>query len=664
MKEFEARLQPKLIRLVLILSVLATLPHAWRLPPMISLFFLLLIVWRFISLSAPRLLPGRLFLGLLTVLSVLLVYSQHFTLMGRDAGVSLLTIMFTLKLMELRKARDIYVISFMGYFIIVTQFLYSQSFLLTLYLLCTVVGITALLLEINRVSASKQLLEPLKAALAITLQAIPIAAVLFILFPRFSQPLWHFGNNDGQALTGLDERVSPGSISQLIQSPSVAFRVIFSGDAPPPEDRYWRGLVIWETNGFDWFNKTMLEPSHRIPQLTETAKPFSYQIQLEPHYKKWLFSLDLPASAPVGSRMTSDYLLLSSQPVNHPQKYQAISYTRYVTQIPDKAALQRALALPDNVTQRQLELVRSWKSRSTGNRELIRLALQHFHLQAFVYTLAPPRYLNNPIDQFLFEGREGFCEHYASSFTQLMRIAGIPTRMVIGYQGGEYNPLGDYFIVRQSDAHAWTEVWLDKQGWIRIDPTAAVAPERVRHAIQLNFTGIGSPVLFNLEGGRGLITAVFDQLGLALDAANLSWRQWILGYNQARQFELLQNFGFTFTQSWEWTGLLFSMIGFFLLLTTSFIILKGRVREEAIVKSYHRLCRKLARIGLSRKPSEGPLDYSCRVAKLRPDLSAETQRLFERYISIRYAEQTAKNDARDFHRLVRGFRPRKSPPDA
>ncbi len=657
MKSLERSLQTKYLRLVLILSVLATLPHAWHLPPLVSLFFLLLVIWRFIGLSIPRLTPGRLFLGLLTLLGVLLVYSQHQTLMGRDAGVSLLTIMLTLKLMEIHRPRDIYVVCFMGYFIIVTQFLFSQSFLLTLYLLFTVVGITALLLELNRVKPSKRLLEPLRATLAISLQAIPIAAVLFILFPRISQPLWNFGNT-GQGLTGLDDRVSPGSISQLIQSPAVAFRVSFFNDPPAPEDRYWRGLVIWDTDGFDWFNKSALAHSVTPPRLAQTLESISYQIHLEPHYKKWLFSLDLPASVPAGSRMTPDYLLIANQPVNQARKYQATSYTRYITQKPDQAALQRALKLPDNITQRQLDLVDRWKNQASDEWEIISLALQHFRLQPYVYTLAPPRYTDNPIDQFLFDGKEGFCEHYASSFTQLMRVAGIPTRMVIGYQGGEYNPLGDYFILRQSDAHAWTEVWLEQQGWRRIDPTAAVAPERVRHPIQLDYAGIGSPVLFRLEGG-GLLTTVFDQLGLAMDAANLGWRRWIIGYNQDRQFRLLENFGFSFTQSWAWTGLLFSLIGFFLLLTISFILLKGRLREPAILLGYNRLCRKLARIGLPRNPSEGPLDYSHRVASLRPDLSAATQRIFNLYISARYAGQSCKKSERDFLRLVTSFRPRK-----
>lgn len=659
MKGQQEKIQTSILRIVLILAVMATIPHTLHMPLPISLFFLLLVIWRFFSLRAPRFAPGRLLLALLTILGVLLVYSQHQTLMGRDAGVSLLTIMLTLKLMELRKRRDIYVVCFMGYFIIVTQFLFNQAFLLTVYLLFMVVGITALLLLINQVTPSKQLLGVLQRTLAITLQAIPIAVILFILFPRISQPLWNLGSSAEIGVSGLDDRVSPGSISHLIQSPSVAFRAKFLGDSPPAEDRYWRGLVLWDTDGLEWYNQTDVLPETHPPKLIKASASFRYEILLEAHFKKWLFSLELPAHAPEGSSMTSDHLLLSDQPVNHPRKYQMISYTRSITDRPDQSLIKRALTLPINVTQRQINLVESWKSRTESHREIVRLALQHFNSQPYVYTLTPPLYRVNPVDQFLFEGREGFCEHYASSFTQLMRIAGIPTRMVIGYQGGEYNPLGDYFIIRQSDAHAWTEVWLESSGWTRIDPTAAVAPERVRHAIQLDFAGIGSPVLFQIDDG-GLLNSIAGQLGLVMDAANLSWRQWILGYNRERQLNFLHNIGFDFTKTWEWTSLLLSLIGLFLVLTTTIILLQGRLKEQPVVKSYNRLCHKLARIGLPRRPNEGPLNYSRRIDKLRPDLSAKTQRLIGIYIKLRYAENPSRQTERVFHSQVRRFRPNKS----
>ncbi|MEN8177224.1 MAG: DUF3488 and transglutaminase-like domain-containing protein [Pseudomonadota bacterium] len=651
-------IKPEILRIVLILAVMATLPHTLHLPIMLSLFFILLAIWRFISLTIPQLSPGRFFLGLLTITGVLLVYSQHQTLMGRDAGVSLLTIMLTLKLMELRKQRDIYVACFMSYFIIVTQFLFSQSFLLTLYLLCMVVCITALLLEINRTIPSRRLLEPLKSTLTITLQAIPIAAILFLLFPRISQPLWHLSFHTGSGLTGLDDRVSPGSISQLILSPAVAFRVKFFGQTPLPEERYWRGLVLWDSDGFEWFNQTAPKPSNQPPGLQDTEKSYRYEIQLEPHYKKWLYSLDLPATAPQGSRFTADYLLIANQSVNQPRKYQMVSHAGYLTERPAQNAMQRALATPDNVTQRQIDLVENWLRRSKNHAEVVRHALNYFNTQPYVYTLAPPLYLSNPIDEFLFEGKEGFCEHYAISFTQLMRTAGIPTRMVIGYQGGEYNPLGDYFIIRQSDAHAWTEVWLESIGWTRIDPTAAVAPERVRHAIQFDFSGIGSPVLFQIDGG-GVLSSFLGHIDLVMDAANLSWRRWIIGYNRQHQSSLLNNFGFDFTKGWEWASLLAALIGLLLLLTTVFILLKGRLKVTPVVRSYHILCNKLARVGLPRRSSEGPLDFSKRVASARPDLSAQTQKLFGIYIRLRYAEATPRTAMLEFKRLVRGFRPRK-----
>ncbi|MDJ0808252.1 MAG: DUF3488 domain-containing protein, partial [Gammaproteobacteria bacterium] len=346
-------MKPEIQRLVLILAIMASLPHTLHLPWKLNLFFIVLAIWRYISLSKSRLSPGRVSLGLLTLLGVFMVYSEHQTLMGREAGVSLLTIMLTLKLMELRKPRDIYVVCFMSYFVVVTQFLFSESFLLTLYLLCTIIGITTLLLEINRHEPSRQFSEPLKTTLTISLQAIPIAAILFLLFPRISQPLWSLDLGQGSGLTGLDDRVSPGSISRLIQSPDIAFRATFSGPLPPPEKRYWRGLVIWDTNGMDWFNQSRLTPRKRSPQLTSVGNSYDYEIQLEAHFKKWLFSLDLPAQAPPGAGMTSDFQLITSRNVEHPRRYHLRSHTRYLTQRPDQLAVQRALVIPDNVTERQ-----------------------------------------------------------------------------------------------------------------------------------------------------------------------------------------------------------------------------------------------------------------------------------------------------------------------
>jgi hypothetical protein len=289
---------------------------------------------------------------------------------------------------------------------------------------------------------------------------------------------------------------------------------------------------------------------------------------------------------------------------------------------------------------------------------MIQLALDHFHTQPFIYTLTPPSYDENPIQQFLFEGREGFCEHYATSFTLLMRLAGIPARMVLGYQGGEYNPVGDYYILRQYDAHAWSEVWLEQGGWTRIDPTAAVAPERIRHPIEPDFSEPGSPVRFRLDD-KGLLYAAVQRLGMLMDAANIGWRRWILEYSQEHRFNLMRHLGLERSSATHWLGLSLGLIGLTLILITLFITLREKGRQDPLVTAYRRLGKKLAAAGLPPRPHEGPLDYSLRIARYRPDLRMQTDQLFDDYIRLRYGPEPTLGMLRRFYQQVKRFRPGK-----
>ena len=438
----------------------------------------------------------------------------------------------------------------------------------------------------------------------------------------------------------------------------MAFRVRFQDPRPAPETTLLARLVLWDTDGFDICSDRPQPGSVRKPgEFLQASAAVSYGVFLEPHRQRWLYALDLPEFAPPGSRLTSDFTILTKQPVQRARHYLLRSNTRYRIDSPDSEELRRALALPDNVTEQERKLVESWRLNSSADQDLVGLALQYFHDQPFVYTLNPPTYPDNPVHEFLFEGREGFCEHYASSFTLLMRMAGIPARMVLGYQGGEYNPLGDYYLLRQYDAHAWSEVWLDHQGWTRIDPTAAVAPERIRHSIQPDIAGVGSPALFQLDH-KGAFSSALNQLKLVMDAANIGWRRWILDYNRERQFDLFNKIGIDFSRTAEWLTLSLGLIGLTLLMIALHIILQGRPRQDPVLVSYRRLCKKLANAGLPRRPSEGPLDYSRRIARERPDLSSQLDGLFACYIQLRYAAGPASETAQLFREQVRRFRPK------
>jgi transglutaminase-like putative cysteine protease len=640
-----------------LLAGLVLAPHVLHLPLPVSLFLFAALSWRLVSLKLPKLQPNRWLLIPITFASVMLAYTQHHTLLGRDAGVSLLSVMLVLKTLEVRKRRDLVFTVYIAYFVIVTQFLFNQSFLLLLYLLLMLVGHTSLLMAIHRVSPPRNVIEPYRRTFTMTLQALPIALILFVFFPRLTHPLWHFGI-DTSAITGISERVSPGSISQLSQSSETAFRVSFSQTQPPREKFYWRALVLWDTDGFNWFTDKERPLEGKRPKLKSTGEVVEYEIFLEPHRQRWLYALDLPISAPTRAFMTTDFLLQANHKVNKPMQYQGLSFTDYKTEGIPETHRQRALKLGPGITDRQRKLVQHWQRNNADTQTIVQRALDHFHNNPFVYTLNPPLYRNNPVDQFLFETREGFCEHYASAFTQLMRLAGIPTRMVVGFQGGEYNRLGNYFTIRNYDAHAWSEVWLEQQGWVRVDPTSAVAPERIRHAIRPRAGSIGEPVIF-IVSGEGFFGSTLENLRMMLDAAEINWRVWVLGYSRDQQFSLMREIGMQFLFGKGWTVIPLVLIFGVLALVALRLLLQGRRKISSVIRLYQLFCRRMAAIGLPRAPQEGPLDYSTRISQKRPDLAPQIRDITRLYIALRYGPQQTRPQQTAFVSRVRRFRPRR-----
>ncbi len=449
------------------LTGLAVAPHFTRLDLSLVLFFVATLAVRLVSIYRPALQPGRILLFLFTLTGFSLVFYHYPLLLGRAAGVAMLTVMLGLKLLELRKPRDLYLVIFLGFFTLTTQFLFNQQIVLLLYSLLVTIGLVTLLVEKSRSQNTPSTFASLKLALSLLAQAAPIMVALFLFFPRLSGPLWNLGLSDTQGVTGLSDSITPGSISQLIQSRAVAFRVDFNGPVPPQQQRYWRGPVLWDSDGWRW------EIGRRLTSgpssLLVEGDPLDYSITLEPSTNRWIYALDLATKIPPKSQLLADFHLVTKQPINQRYRYNISSHLRYNTGPITPEQRRRGLQLPDTTTLRMSALVNKWRRQSESDRELVNLSLNHFRNQPFYYTLYPPLVMDNPVDQFLFDSRRGFCEHYATSFVTLMRLAGIPARVVTGYQGGEINPLGNYLIVRQSDAHAWAEVWLEGLGWVRTD---------------------------------------------------------------------------------------------------------------------------------------------------------------------------------------------------
>ena len=640
-------------------AVVVLLPHAMRLPVWLSAVLAALFAWRLFMLQRAWPAPNRWLRWLLTVLLVFALYREYGTLFGRDAGSALLAAMLALKFLELQRLRDYVLSVLLIYFLIVIGFLYSQAMWLVVYLLAVFVLTTATLIRLAVPGARARF--ALRLAAVLLLQALPLMLAMHLLFPRLQGALWVLPQDAYAGLTGLSDEMRPGSIQELSLSEDIAFRAHFHGPAPPPAQRYWRALVLWTTDGKNWTRGT--DPRGGIAYEALGA-PLSYSLTLEPSNKPWLPALDLPVRAPSGTRLRSGFVLEANAPVRERLSLELGAHTRYRMHTLGVAERRAALQRSEQISPRVQALAAHWRETAGSDAEVVRAALAHFRAEKYFYTLTPPLLGDDPVDEFLFETRRGFCEHYAAAFVTLMRSAGIPARVVTGYQGGEYNPIGNYFIVRQLDAHAWAEVWLPGQGWARMDPTAAIAPERIEYGADslrrllargTSLGGVPPEALRNM-----LALDAFErarrQLRLSLDAANSAWQRWVLGYNQARQREFLAQLGFENVDPLRLVGLLALLIalvmGFYVIATR-----RRAPRPDPVQRIYFNFCRKLARSGLVRAPQEGALAFAERGAQQLPQHAAAIQSITRLYIHLRYGWADNAAQRQLFAHQVASFHP-------
>ncbi|MDO9636236.1 MAG: DUF3488 and transglutaminase-like domain-containing protein, partial [Thiobacillus sp.] len=442
----------------------------------------------------------------------------------------------------------------------------------------------------------------------------------------------------------------PGTISQLIRSEAIPFRVQFDGPPPPSNARYWRGPVLWDYDGRSWSTRTPLDGSAEVELLGE---PLRYTLTLEPHNQRWLFALELPTALPPGSRASADMQILAQSAVQHRVRYSLASHTRYRlgAELAENEH-QRALRLPAQANPRAQVLAERWRNTHANPRAIVDEALGLFRNQAFFYSLNPPLLGQQAVDDFLFNTRRGFCEHYAGAFVFLMRAAGIPARVVTGYQGGKMNPLGDYMIVRQSDAHAWAEVWLAGQGWVRIDPTAAVSPDRIESGIAAALPEAELPFALTQLDLAWLQRA----RSMSWDLVNNNWNQWVLGYGQERQRSVLSRFHAALA---SWQGMAIAMVTSLAVLVLGIALWMlwhaPRRGVDPVQAAYRTFCARLARRGISRAPHEGPADFALRAAQLRPELAAQIEHITQSYIGLRYGRQ--RDAVRALRQAVQRFRP-------
>jgi len=552
---------PSHTRLWLALAVLlCSIPQLVKGPLWQAGLLVLVILIRWLVEQQRLTLPGRMVRSLLLIGAVALTFYSFGRLYGPEAGVALLVSLFALKYLEVVQQRDAYVVIVLGYFVCGTALLFSQTPGMFLYVVLCMTVLTSCLVGINHSDTRASGFLHGKRALVITLQSIPLMMVLFLLVPRVA-PLWNMQVGGDKARTGMSDSMSPGQISELSESAELAFRVDFQGDVPPRAQRYWRGLTLSHYDGRTWQQavpKGQLESEYLYRRGTEKPdwyrklesrrsyeqERYLYEVIAEPSQRRWLFSLAVPFPLDGDMALAKDMRLVANQPVSQRLAYRVESVpaiNEVIGLTPQERQLM--LSLPQNAGKKARGLAHQWRKESSSARDISQRALRYFRDQPFHYTLRPPRLTADPVDDFLFRTRRGFCEHYASSFTFLMRAAGVPARVVVGYQGGEQNDMGTHFLVRQYDAHAWSEIWLEGEGWTRVDPTGAVAPDRIELGLR--------EALENSEDGRDLLAdlglrrfsdgGLFAKVSQWIDYVDFRWQTWVLGYDRAFQSDFLES---------------------------------------------------------------------------------------------------------------------------
>ncbi|MDH5648338.1 MAG: DUF3488 and transglutaminase-like domain-containing protein [Gammaproteobacteria bacterium] len=644
-----------------IATLLASAPYAFYLPPWIFPTFLGLLGWSYLIERQGWQRPGRTLLLTLLALFLVLVLRQHQTVLGRDAGLSLLLLMFGLKFLELKTLRDHILLTLLLFLLILGNLLFSQSLGLALHLTIAVIACIATLSRMALPSGMGAITR-IRLSVGIFLKAIPLMIVLYLLFPRLQGGFWMLpGSSTGTS--GFSDTVRLGTISRMVKSDQIAFRVKFDGSVPPAQQLYWRGLVLNHTDGRQWQRNQ--QNVGVIDTFTPTGPPVRYELMLEPTWQRWVFALDLPGDAPGGVRHQPGYSLETTALIQERVSFKISSFPYYRTPALTAITRQNSLQLPRYISTRITKLVDTWRRDAQDNpQEIADSALRYFRQQKFYYTLEPPLLGGDPVDEFLFDTRRGFCEHFASAFTTLMRVAGIPARIIVGYQGGEFNEAGNYLIVRQQDAHAWSEIWLPQSGWTRIDPTSAVAPERIEYGLdavqQFQLQGLDYSMLTPSQRNQALRPKwpifILDNIQRYWDAGNVLWYSWVLDFTAERQRQLLDELGFlTSSVMNQLVAVAGSTLLFFALLTA--VMSRNKQRVDNTQKLYLQYCKKLERVGLRRRHNEGPLNYMNRVRKSRPDLAQMAAQVADLYIELRYASSCNGQFVKRFKRMTRRFKP-------
>jgi len=640
----EKPLTQRTVQMLGITVLLSQLPLLLHLPLWLTLPGIGLALAKMrMGLQSKPLLPPTLTV-IFVLLSVIAVFANYGYLFGRDPCVAFLFLLLSFKYVETKKNYDASLLIILCAFLLITQFFFRQSLVSAILCIPAMYFLGLTLFVLQRGNAKTDTRTMVHTTAKLFLQAIPIAAILFVAVPRISHKPWN-GNGNGQATTGLSSSMAPGSIASLSKSNEVAFRVEFDGQPPAPPQRYWRGPVLTGFDGREWFilpdNKAKYATA---PDYTGGAtgngegRKVNYTVTMPASYQTWLLALDTPAGKPellnnkkLKVFVNNERQIDTAKPINQPLRYRASSLLSdqfQPSETPDSETLVTSSSNP-----RTREFARELRGKYSNDSHLVNSLLKWFNQEPFHYTLNPPKLGNNSIDDFIFNSRRGFCEHYAGSFVFMLRAAGIPARVVTGYQGGKLN--NGYMIVRQSDAHAWAEAYIDNK-WQRFDPTAAVSPERVE---------LGANDALGDEFSRNLIDKIeipylssfASGITLKWDAINFAWQRIVIGFDSDQQNALWKKIGIEKPSGWMIVVLLIAAA-----LVWAMIILKplSSLTSEKLSpcnKYWRKLSTKLKAHGLTQKQGETHADYIERACKKWPQYRSQLQSVMQSYNEGVYA---------------------------
>lgn len=655
--------------LILTAQAMVILPHLLRLPVWLTLLCVGCGAWRVMVFQGRWRYPGRLVKTAFVFGGFVAVGFGYGTLLGLEPWVGILITAFALKLLEMHQQRDVYTVVILAYFVALTEFLFEQSIPYTLYIYLCITVITGTLIALNQNEMNIKPLATLKRASVMLAQAIPLMIVLFVLFPRIA-PLWTVPIQSNIARTGVSDTMSPGDIAQLVQSDDLAFRATFEGDIPPYRDLYWRGLVLsffdgktqsWTQERTYFYREVWRDGGDRpgwAEQGERLGREVKYNIIMEPTNQNWLFSLTLPDLVEDRSMaMILDYRFYAYNPVTSRFRYDLTSHLdfRIDAELSDFWRYRNTL-IPEQGNPRSRELAGAIRSQSETDEEFVQNVQRLFATGGYAYTLRPPMVSGDTIDEFLFETRRGFCEHFAGSFVYLMRAGGVPARVVVGYQGGEYNRLGNYVAVHQFDAHAWVEVWFEGRGWVRVDPTSVVAPERISEGLERAVAGEQS---FLADAGLSLMkfrsNYWITELRLQISSLNYYWDTWIVGYTPSVQMSLLTRYLGDVDRKTIGVILLSCFFGLLGIIAGVLLLKRSQRKLSAVDREYLKFCNLFEKRGLGRRFGEGPIDYARRLLLARPDLEEPVGAVTRAYIRACFIDDTP-GDVFELKQAVRRLR--------